>query len=742
MGNQVREIQYFFSGQHFSDGLRVTLGILLPALVFTWFGHLELGVLLSFGALSVSISDFPGPPVHKRNGMLICCLSIFVVALITGYARMHPLIMGAEVLLFCFFFSMLAVYGNRAAAIGTAALLVMVLLMDEPQQPSEVPLYSGLVLAGGVWYMLLSLLVYQIRPYKPVQYALGECVREVARFLNLKAGFYSSGERLEESYQKVVAQQIVVNEKQEAVRELLFKSRLLVKESTNTSRRLLLIFVEVVDLFEQVMLIHYDYASLRERFEHSGILDKIAGAIRAVATELDVLGLAIQSNTRYKNQLDLNAQLEELKQSIDGLNAAYAGSSTTYGGEGVIRKEESTLVLKKVLINLKNITERFRGIVSFMNSDARQPVNSDHLQYTRFVSHQRFDRKTFFDNLSLNSSIFKHSGRVALVCLFGFVLTKVLSYGEHSYWVLLTIIVILKPAFSITKERNYQRLVGTVIGGTIGFCILLIITDPLVLFLMLVVLMIGTFSFIRINYVVSVSFMTPFILIIFSFLGADGFSLVQERIIDTLLGSAIAFTASYLIFPNWESAQLKKHMLEVIAANEKYLMKLADRLRGMPVDTADYKLARKDVYVSSANLSAAFQRMLSEPRSKQKNSGELHRFVVLNHILSSNIATVAIAVSSNEQLQYSPDSLRAIRRALAVLESTRKKLSESSAAALAVAAEPTSSTAELAADDQPVRQEEKAAPGLSSEDMLLKEQFGFINRIVLDIRKSAEAVVA
>ncbi|AHM62109.1 hypothetical protein D770_19290 [Flammeovirgaceae bacterium 311] len=727
MGNQVREIQYFFSGQHFSDGLRVTVGILLPALVFTWFGQLELGVLLSIGALSVSISDFPGPPVHKRNGMLFCCLCIFVVAFITGFARLHPWLMGLEVLLFCFFFSMLAVYGNRAAAIGTAALLVMVLLVDEPQQPSEVPLYSGLVLAGGVWYMLLSLLVYQIRPYKPVQYALGECVREVARFLNLKAHFYSSGEDLDDSYQKVVAQQIVVNEKQEAVRELLFKSRLLVKESTNTSRRLLLIFVEVVDLFEQVMLIHYDYASLRERFEQSGVLNSIAGVIRAIASELDGLGLAIQSNTRYRRELDLKVQLEELKRRIDSLHVTLAGS-----GAGSIDAGESTLVLKKVLINLRSITERFHGIIAVMHSETQEPISKVNLEYGRFVSHQKFDRKTFIDNLSLNSSIFKHSTRVALVCLFGFVLTKLLPYGEHSYWVLLTIIVILKPAFSITKERNYQRLVGTVIGGIVGFCILLLIKDPLVLFCMLVVLMIGTFSFIRFNYVVSVSFMTPFILIIFSFLGADNLNLVQERIIDTLLGSAIAFTASYLIFPNWESAQLQRYMTEVVAANENYLRKLADRLKGRNIETADYKLARKDVYVSSANLSAAFQRMLSEPRSKQKNSKEVHRFVVLNHILSSNIATVALALSAGAQQQVSSDSLRSVRRSLRVLQNTREKLS---ATVAGESLPEENQLQELPGDD------DHAAPAtVDSEDKLLKEQLGFIYRISSDIRKSIDAV--
>ena len=658
MGNRVRVIKYFFSGQNFSDGLRITISVLLPSLLLAQLGYLELGVLISIGAFSVSITDIPGPVVHKRNGMFFCCLCIFVVAFITGFARMHPFLMGLEILLLCFFFSMLAVYGNRAATIGTANLLVMVLVMDEPQQASEVPLFSALVLAGGIWYMTISLLFYQILPYKPVQQALGSCAREVAEFLYLKANFYKSDTVLEETYQKLVAQQVLVNEKQEAVRELLFKSRLLVKESTSTSRKLLLIFVDLVDLFERTMLIHRDYASLREKWDHTGVLDKIAITISSLAAEVDATGLAIQSNTSYKESIDLNALLEELKVDIDR-----AGES---------QKQESTVVLKKVLINLRNIAQRLYGILAFLNGKAA--TGGVDLEFSRFVNHQRLDQKAFLENLSFNSSIFKHSFRVALVCLLGFVLTQLLFSGTHSYWVLLTIIVILKPAFSLTKARNYQRLIGTLIGGAVGFLILLLVKDQVVLVMLLILLMVGSFSFLRSNYIVFVTFVTPIVLIIFSLLGEDKAGLLQERLVDTLVGSAIAITASYLVFPSWESEQLQQYMQKVLKANANYLQKLADYLQGSQVDTAGYKLARKDVYVSSANLSAAFQRMLSEPHSKQRNSEEVHKFVVLNHILSANIATVAAAVAVQPPPHSAAESVRSVRRALAVLKDTQKKL--------------------------------------------------------------------
>jgi hypothetical protein len=55
-----------------------------------------------------------------------------------------------------------------------------------------------------------------------------------------------------------------------------------------------------------------------------------------------------------------------------------------------------------------------------------------------------------------------------------------------------------------------------------------------------------------------------------------------------------------------------------------------------------YKLARKEVYVSTANLASLFQRMFEEPKSKQLYIQELHQFTVLNHLLSSYIATLSL----------------------------------------------------------------------------------------------------
>ena len=102
-----KDIKSFFYSQYFSDGLRITIGVLLPSLIMAELGQFATGISLSLGALAVSVVDTPGPLVHKRNGMAICCLCIFITAVTTGFARLNIYTLGLEVTVFSFLFSRL-----------------------------------------------------------------------------------------------------------------------------------------------------------------------------------------------------------------------------------------------------------------------------------------------------------------------------------------------------------------------------------------------------------------------------------------------------------------------------------------------------------------------------------------------------------------------------------------------------------------------------------------------------------
>jgi len=489
----------------------------------------------------------------------------------------------------------------------------------------------------------------------------------------------------------------------------LFKSRRIVTETTRTGRLLLLTFVDVVDLYEQIIAMYYDYSDIRERFGKSAVLDAISRSIRRLSVELDHIGLAIQLPVPFHRPVDSTPELENLKRSIDALSD----------------QDGSTLVLKKVLVTLRTISQRVSTLQKNLSSTKGNPVDNEAMEYGRFVSHQEIDLKSFRDNLTLSSLTFRYSIRVAIAMLLGFIITKLLPYGHHSYWVLLTISVILKPAFSLTKQRNVQRIVGTLAGGIIGVLVLTYFPDKHVQFGFMVLFMLGTYSAQRINYIIMVICVTPFVLILFNFLGVSYLGVAEERFFDTLLGGIIALTAGYAFFPQWESDQLVKPMKAILHANIRYLQLLLDSLSGGTISSVEYKLTRKEVYVTSANLSAAFERMLSEPKHKQRNEKLVYEFVVLNHILSANIATITSAQLANQPGCYPTTLQRPIKRALFSLTESLRRLGTT-------AEKPIQDSAGVPLPALPVMD--------NSLDPLLSDQLAFIQQVSSDIGKLVERV--
>lgn len=169
-------------------------------------------------------------------------------------------------------------------------------------------------------------------------------------------------------------------------------------------------------------------------------------------------------------------------------------------------------------------------------------------------------------------------------------------------------------------------------------------------------------------------------------------------------------------------------MKDMLLANGKYLQKLLEGLTGQAIGLTEYKLARKNVYVSSANLTAAFQRMLSEPKSKQKNERAIHQFVVLNHILFSNISTLAITVMNQPVKTYADDMVRSAKKALNMLCDSIQQFDKE---------------CDLPTGNITVTKTESNDTYISAaDDALIKEQLNFLYRISKDIHKTTLQITA
>lgn len=652
--NYITEFKKFITGQYLTKGIRVTVGAILPAWVLYEFDWLTIGIALPLGALMVSLTDSPGPIHHRRNGMLVSNALNFFIALVIGFTRYYPWLLAVELTLLSFFLSFISIYGNRASSIGLIAIIVMVLNIDVHHAQERV-LYDALfMLAGGVWYMLLSLVLYTLRPYRLIQQALGECIITTASYLKTKAKLYKTPTRYNEVYEELLPLQISIHNQHEQLRELLFKARGFTRESTTKGRILLMMFLDSVDLFEHVMTSQQNYKALHDYFDNGNMLERFRVLITEVANELDKIGLVVQSGFPSKDTGDLDEMIRE----TDEAYTAYRNSVIT--AENI----EGFISLRHILNSIKDISERIKRLhrYSTYSSEAGNEAKQD-IDVEKFVSRQEIDVKLLAENLSLSSNVFRHSLRVSLCILAGYIIAQFFPFG-HSYWILLTVVTILKPAYSISKKRNAERLFGTLVGVGIGFLLLYFVHDDTVLFGFMVLSMVVGYTFLQIQYLVAVAGITLYVLLSFHFLHPVDFrTLATDRVIDTAIGSALAFMASLFFLPRWEHEQVDEYIEKLMDANMKYFTAVAKAFYGAPADVIEYKMTRKEAYVALANLSDAFQRLLSEPKKNEVYPQLLHQLVVSNHMLTSHIASLAIYAKSLAP-RYQSDAFKPVAESI------------------------------------------------------------------------------
>lgn len=173
----------------------------------------------------------------------------------------------------------------------------------------------------------------------------------------------------------------------------------------------------------------------------------------------------------------------------------------------------------------------------------------------------------------------------------------------------------------------------------------------------MILFMAGTYSFLRKNYLVSVLLMTPYLVLFYHLLNPNEFNtLLKDRVVDTAIGSSIAFIASLFLLPSWERERIKELMTNMIEEAKNYFSTIAGSFSGELITNNQQQVARKNALVALANLSDAFNRMLSEPKSQQSGIETLHRFVVLHHMLTSYIATLAHYIRM-QTISYKSDDL-------------------------------------------------------------------------------------
>ena len=631
--NYTTELRKFATSQYIFSAVRITLAIVVPSIILAYFGVLKEYFLFPLATSFVGLTDQPGPFIRRRNALVFAIICFFSVSVIANLLKDFPPVIYLEIILFGMFFSMIGVYGQRLAAVGSLSLVVLAIFIDGHLSQGSLVKNSLIFLAGSVCYLLVFLVVSKIQPYKLAGQMIGENYLELGDYLKLKSRFYLQNPDFDALYLQVISQQVKIKNLQEETRETVFKTRKIVNESTTTSRLLMLMFLNSIDLHEKLMTSESDYRKIQESFGDTGFLESISGYLSKLAEELSNIGIALQSGTKAKSLIDMDDELDVVFDEYFDLRNKKLNPDTL----------ENFMIMRIILVRISDITEQVNTIYKVFAQDEKLAKSlSTGLDLKKFITNdEKLNFKVLRNNISLKSAHFRHSVRITLALLIGYLISQMEFLGiGHSYWILITIVAIMRPAYSTTKHRNLLRLYGTVAGAVVAYGILLTVHNNTALFSVLLISMILCFSFLKAQYSWAVFFMTIYIFLTFNFLNPGNINnIFRDRILDTAIAGAVAFAVSYFILPVWEHTQNLDLMKKSSKSNANYFKAAMDFFKDENIGIQEYKLRRKDAIIDLANLSDNFQRMISDPKNQQKKMEHVHQFVNTAHLITAYIAS-------------------------------------------------------------------------------------------------------
>jgi uncharacterized membrane protein YccC len=558
------EIRKFIYSQYFFGGLRIALGVSLPAiLMLTVFHNRELGFTIATGALGASVVDMPGPLKYKHNEMLACTVIGFLSALATGIASANAVTLWLTVVPLTFVLSLVVVYGNRWPQISFATLFMMIVTLEEHFTPMQALINASWILLGGLWYTYWATFVSRLLVYRIERQALAESVFRCAEYLLARSAFYDLDANLDECYRKLIENQIAAVERQDAARDIVLRNLPKLRSGKLDARRVMLfnLFINVVDLHEMFVGAHTDYPLVRNTFGGQDILIFYRDLMRKTALDLEDIGLAVLQNRPARARINVKAELRAIEYELDQMRRhdvpqknpeAYSAVSAAF----------------RRLWSATRLIDKMRRQTRHDPSITETVIRVDPT-LSRFVSSRRVPFMQIFSNLTMASPSFRHALRVTIAVGVGFWLGRLLPL-TNAYWIVMTTVIILKPGYSLTKQRNVQRIIGTAIGCTACVGLILVVKDPHVLLVAMFACMVMSYSLLLFNYTASVVFTSAYVLLMLHLLAPGGMRLIGERAIDTAVGCAIAIAASHL-FPYWEYRLMGKQVRDMIGAMRNYL---------------------------------------------------------------------------------------------------------------------------------------------------------------------------
>ncbi|SFW49759.1 FUSC family protein [Amycolatopsis australiensis] len=190
---------------------------------------------------------------------------------------------------------------------------------------------------------------------------------------------------------------------------------------------------------------------------------------------------------------------------------------------------------------------------------------------------------------------------------------------ERSYWITLTVGIVLKPDFGSVFGRAVLRGIGTLVGVGVGAAVLGAGGHGWLLVALIAIFAGGVAVGKVRNYGILSAFVTPLIILQMDLANSGSWSVVLARLVDTVLGCVIVLVFGYLLWPGSRRPQVGGRLADGLDAVAKYV-----RAALVEASSGDARLARsrarRGAYRALADLRTAFQQVVVEPSANGRQA--------------------------------------------------------------------------------------------------------------------------
>ncbi|MBV9081813.1 MAG: FUSC family protein [Acidobacteriaceae bacterium] len=610
--------------------LRNTLAVALPLGIAMALRHPLAGVAISTGALNVSYSDGRDPYAQRARRMLAWTLLGGIAVFIGSVTGRTSWLAVLAAVVWAFGAGMLVSVSTRAGDLGLNTLVICIVFGARGAMDAKGALAASLLaISGGLMQMLSALVFWPLRPDAPERVAIGKVYAGLSNELDP-----SSADPLSTPLSSPSPQM------QETLNAL-------GRDHSIESERYRMLY----DQADRIRLSAYVLNRLRSELYHEqrrqrDPTDAYIAAIDRLLLQAGRVTAAV-SAALLSNQARIEDAVlaQKLETFLKEVNAATRDSAAPFATEMFAAMDVLAGQLRSVL----RLAEHSSMCDVFEHQAASHPWR---LEVRSWIG-------TLRANLDPRTPVCRHAIRLAVCVALGDGIGRMISW-QRSYWIPMTIAVVLKPDFATTFSRGILRLAGTFAGLLLATVLYHLF--PVSAVALTQAVLVGAFTFMLrsvgpANYGVFTVAVSGLIVFLIAATGISPKEVVAERAMNTAAGGIFALIA-YALWPTWERTHVSDVMADVIDRCRDYFRAVADRF-GIDAITREDELdgVRGAWRRARSNAEASVDRLSSEPGTSPEQLALLTSMLASSHALVHAIMALEAALIHG-QAQRVPEAFR------------------------------------------------------------------------------------